>query len=147
MAGGGLATENPVELAMAPDVAVIVTLPAARAFASPAALIVATLVLEELHVTELEIFSLEPSVNVPVAVNCWVVPAVADPLAGVIWIELRVPSTSSGVLPLMAAELPVMVAVPCPTALATPEELSVATAVFEDAQVTELVKSCTLPSL
>ena len=83
-AGGGLTTENPVELATAPEVAVMFTLPAPSAFAVPAALIVATLVLEELHATELEIFSLDPSVNVPVAVNCWVVPAVAVPLDGVI---------------------------------------------------------------
>src|SRR5438105_10559756 len=96
--------ENPVELAMAPDVAVIFTFPAASAFARPEALIVVTLVFEEVHVTELEIFSLEPSVNVPVAENCWVVPAVADPLAGVIWLDLRRPPPRSGVLPLMAPE-------------------------------------------
>ena len=47
----------------------------------------------------------------------------------------------------MAPEVAVMVLVPCPTALATPEELSVATDMSEVAHVAEFVTSCMLPSL
>lgn len=56
-----------------PFVAVIVTLPGATPLTSPcvgiALLILARLVADELHVTRFVIFSVLPSVNVPVAVN------------------------------------------------------------------------------
>ena len=52
-------------------------------FARPPAAIVATLVLEEDQVTELVRFCVLPSVSVPVAVNCWVSPAVKEGFAGV----------------------------------------------------------------
>jgi len=48
----------------------MVVLPVPTLLAKPLAEIVATPVLLELHVTELVIFSVLPSPNVPVAVNC-----------------------------------------------------------------------------
>jgi hypothetical protein len=54
------------------SVAVIVVLPVAAAVASPEPLMVATLVDEELQVTEEVTFWLLLSPKVPVAVNCWV---------------------------------------------------------------------------
>ena len=50
-------------------VALTLLVPAANPVANPAAVIVATAVLEELQVTELVRFCVLPSVNVPVAVN------------------------------------------------------------------------------
>ena len=52
-------------------------------FARPPAAIVATLVLEEDQATELVRFCVLPSLNVPVAVNCWVSPAAKVGVAGV----------------------------------------------------------------
>jgi len=48
----------------------MVTLPAETAVARPEALIVATLVLDDVHVTEDVKFSDVPSLKTPVAVNC-----------------------------------------------------------------------------
>jgi hypothetical protein len=70
------------------DVALIVVEPPAVAVARPALLIVATAVVEELHVAVLVRFRVEPSLNVPVAVNCVVlVSVVAEGLPGVTAIE------------------------------------------------------------
>jgi len=44
-------------------------------------------------------------------------------------------------------EVAVIVAAPCPTAVATPEESTEATAGFVELHVTELVRFCVLPSL
>ena len=53
-----------------PCVAVMLVVPVATAVASPEALMVATLVVEEDQVTELVMLAVEPSEKVPVAVNC-----------------------------------------------------------------------------
>src|SRR5215468_12491874 len=55
-------------------------------------------------------------------------------------------ATVSPVLPLTAPSVAEMVVVPVATAVASPVELIVAAAVFEDAQVTWLVRFCVLPS-
>jgi hypothetical protein len=55
---------------MVPDTAEIVVVPAATGVAIPALLIVATDVAVELQVTDVVIFWVELSENVPVAVNC-----------------------------------------------------------------------------
>jgi hypothetical protein len=49
--------------------AVIVVVPAAMPVARPAEVIVAAAVFDELHVTELVIFAVEPLLYVPVAAN------------------------------------------------------------------------------
>ena len=103
---------NDAEPDTAPALAVIVVVPAATALPNPEALMVAIPVLEEVQVTELVMFTVVPSVKLPVAVNCCVVPVIAEPFPGVIWIELRLPSTSSGVLPLTVPDVAVIVAVP-----------------------------------
>jgi hypothetical protein len=53
-------------------------------------LTVATAVAEEFHVAELVRFCVFPSLNVPVAVNCWVAPLMIEGLAGVTAIEVSV---------------------------------------------------------
>jgi hypothetical protein len=53
-------------------------------------LIVATDVVAEAHVTEFVMFCVELSLNVPVAVNCWVLPFAIDGFAGVTAIDTSV---------------------------------------------------------
>ena len=69
-------TVIPVEPVIAPDVAVIVVVPVLTAVANPLVpavlLIVATAVADELQVTVVVTFWKVPSLNDPVAVNCWV---------------------------------------------------------------------------
>jgi hypothetical protein len=50
---------------------------------------VATEVVEELHLAVLVRFCVVPLLNFPVAVNCWVVPAAREEVAGVTAIETR----------------------------------------------------------
>ena len=63
-------TVSKVEPLIAPDVALIVEFPTPAPVARPAALIVAVVVVPELHVTVLVRFWVVPSLKVPVAVNC-----------------------------------------------------------------------------
>ena len=69
----------------------------------------------------------------PVAANCWLVPAAMDGLAGVTVIEIN--------------EAAVMVALPAATAFTSPVLETVAVAAEEELQVAVLVRSCVLPSL
>jgi hypothetical protein len=78
--------------AIVPYVDVIVVDPAATEVAIPLAVIVATEVLEELHVTEVVRFCVELLENVPVAVNCWVAPTAMLGVAGVTAMDTRVGS-------------------------------------------------------
>ena len=57
--------------------------PIAVAVASPAVLMVATVGVNEIQVTELVRFCVLVSLNVPVAVNCWVRPLGIEGLTGV----------------------------------------------------------------
>jgi hypothetical protein len=80
-------TVKPVEPVIVPDVAVMVVLPVLTAVANPllpaVLLIVATPVADELQVTVVVTFWKVPSLNEPVAVNCWVPPVVIEEFAGV----------------------------------------------------------------
>ena len=62
-------------------------------------LIVATLVLDELHVTDAVRFCVVPFEYVPVAVNCWVAPMLIEGFAGVTEIDVSVGFTVSWVEP------------------------------------------------
>jgi len=84
--------------------------------------------------------------NVPVAVNCFVVPTAMLEFAGVTAIETRVAEvTVSVAVPLIPPDVAVMVEVPGPVLLANPVASMVATEVEEEDQVTE-VSNCVLPS-
>ena len=63
-------TVSKVEPLIGDDVAVIVEVPTPAPLASPAALIVAVVVVPEFQVTVDVKFCVVPSLNVPVAVNC-----------------------------------------------------------------------------
>jgi hypothetical protein len=73
-----------------PSVAEILLVPAARAVASPPALIVAVPVVEDVQVTWPVMFCVLPPEYVPVAVNCCVAPAWIVGLAGVTAIDTGV---------------------------------------------------------
>jgi hypothetical protein len=77
----------PVEPEIVPDVAVMVVVPVLTAVANPllpaALLMVATPVADELQLTVVVRFWKVPSLNDPVAVNCWVPPVAIDEFAGV----------------------------------------------------------------
>ena len=127
--------------------AVMVAVPATLAVARPLLFTVAVVVLDELQVTCAVIFWVVESEYVPVAVNCWVVPAALLAVAGVTAIEDRVAAVTVRVavpdLPLKAA---VMVAVPATLAVARPLLLTVAVVVLDELQVTCAVISRLVPS-
>ena len=76
--GGGGVTAKVVVPLTAPEVAVMVVLPAPAPVASPPLLIVATFVAEEFHVAEFVRFCVLPSLNVPVAASCTLAPTTSD---------------------------------------------------------------------
>lgn len=124
------------------SVAEMVDVPADAPRASPAALIVATAVVAEAHVTWPVRFSVEWSEKVPVAVNCLGVPLAILGFAGVTAIDSRAGAVTVRIVdPLLPASVAVMVDVPVPSPVATPTCVIVETAVVPDAQVTWLVRS------
>ena len=80
-------TVRPVDPLIEPEVAEIVALPTPAPVANPVPLIVATAVLDEPQLTELVRFCVLPSLYVPVAVNCCVVPLAIEGFAGVTAID------------------------------------------------------------
>ena len=141
-------TVSTVEPVIDDDVAVIVEVPTPAPVASPAALIVATEVVPELHLTVPVRFCVVPSLNVPVAVNCCVAPLVIDGFAGVTAIDCNVAAvTVSIVEPEIDDDVAVIVEVPTPAPVARPPALIVATDVVPELHATALVRFCVVPSL
>jgi hypothetical protein len=130
-----------------PELAVTVVAPTATAVARPPLLTVATDGFDELQVAcEVRSFVV-PSENVPVAANCWVAPILILGVGGVRDMEDRVADvTVRVVLPEVLPELAVTVVVPKATAVARPLLLTVATAGFDEFQVTWEVRSWVVPS-
>src|SRR3954471_10810506 len=87
-------TVNAVVPVIDPEAAVMLVVPGAALVAKPCLsdelLIVATELASELHWTVEVRFWVVPSVNVPVALNCWVVPNGMEGIAGVTASETRV---------------------------------------------------------
>jgi hypothetical protein len=114
-------TVSVVEPLTDPKAAVMVLFPVATLVARPRALIVATADEDELQSTDAVRSCVLESLNVPVAVNCFVVPTAMLPLAGVTTIETSVAAvTVSDAVPLTDPEVAVIVAVPVPTPAASP---------------------------
>ena len=89
-----------------------------------------------------------PSLKVPVAVSCSVVPSMMDEFAGATAIETRIGGkTVSGSLSWTEAEAAVTVAEPTAWAVTNPVELTVAIPVGATDQVAESVMVFWLPSL
>jgi hypothetical protein len=126
------------------QVAVMVAVPVAAptVLIRPVLLTVASEVLEEVQVRSLEIFWVVLSERVPVAANCWWVPAAMLGVGGVRAIETTVAGVTvtanvEETVPqtLGVVQVPLIVAVPVPTVLTLPLLETVATAVLEELQV------------
>lgn len=154
-------TVRVVDPAMLPDVAVIVVDPAATAAANPL-LMVATPVLDELQVTEAVKSCVVLSENVPVAVNCCVVPLATEGLVGVTAMDTSVAGVTvivvdpdvlpdEAVIVAWPADLPVTY--PALLVICAPDKIvalvglsTIATAVSDEAQLTDAVMSCVVLS-
>lgn len=149
-------TVSVVEAEMVPDVAFMVVEPTpcdvASPFIPPALLILATVVAEEFQVTDDVRFCVVASENVPVAMNCFVLPRAMLWLTGVTVRDDRTAGVTTSVAGPEGTALndEVMVAVPTVTAVALPVEpavlLMVATPELDVAQVTKVVKVWVSPS-
>jgi hypothetical protein len=119
-----------------PVAAVIVVLPVASVVAKPAALIVATLVVDDVHVACVVRSCVVLSENVPVAVNCCVVPSAFVGFVGVTAIEDNVAAVMVRVVArLSAPTVAVIVVVPAASAVASPPLAMVAFVMSLDVQV------------
>lgn len=91
----------------------MVTTPVATEVAMPVAPMVATAGADEVHVTDDVRFCVVPSVKVPVAVNCSIVPSGIDTLPGATEIEVRIADvTVRFVWPETLPDVAVIVTVP-----------------------------------
>jgi hypothetical protein len=147
----GLVTVRTALEETVPEVALIEVLPIAIPIANPCApftLIFANEEFAEVHCTTEVRFCVLPSVNVPVAANCTVVPNAIDGLAGETASDTSAGAvTVSVVLPLTPETAAEMLAEPCALPLATPAFEIVAEAVFEELHVAELVRFLLVLSL
>jgi hypothetical protein len=128
--------------------AVIVVEPSVLLVTMPLLDTPAALVFDEFQVEELVTSLVLPSVKVPVAANCNVVPSARDALAGETATEVRTGAVTVRVaVPLTAAREATIVVEPCPLLVAMPPLEMVATLASIELQVTELVRSLVLLSL
>jgi len=159
MANAALAGVTPIETSTAcptlsvaepliePAVAVMIALPTPCPLANPPLAMLAT-VEDEVQLTKLVRSCLLPSLYVPVAANCWLVPLAIDALPGLTDNDTRTGTVTANVTePVTVPEVAVIVADPGSTLLAYPAAPIVATAGTDDAQVADCVKSCVLPSV
>jgi hypothetical protein len=144
----GALTVSNVDVLMLPDAAPMVLLPFTSEVARPVVLIVATVVVADVHVTVLLKFWVLWSLNVPVAVNCCVCPAAMVGFAGVIASERRAGGrTVKPVAPVTLPDVAIIFALPTLTACARPEALMVTNVVALELHVTDAVRLLELPSL
>ena len=141
-------TVSTVEPTTPPSVAEIADVPVPTPVASPTVLMVATVWVAEPHVTWLVMFCVELSENVPVAVNCWLVPLTMLGLGGVTEIVCKAAAlTVRMVEPLTPLNVALMVDEPLATPVARPAGEIAATVVVAEAHVTWLVRFCVELSL
>ena len=131
-----------------PELAVIVVLPTATPVATPVPSTLATTGADENQVTAFVRSSVLPSEYVPSAVNCCCLPFGMDEVDGD-----TVSAINTGGFTVSPAELwtapdvAVMFVPPRPIPTLSPLALIVATVFALDDHVTELVKSCVVPSV
>jgi len=114
-------TVSTVEPVIPAEVALMVAVPGSRLVARPVGLTTAVVGVFEAQVAVEVRFWVCESVKVPVAVNCWLVPNAIEGVAGVTAIETSAAAvTARVVLPLIAAEVAVMVVDPTPALVAKP---------------------------
>ena len=149
-------TVRVVEELTPPSVAVMLAVPTPEVVASPCEPawlpMTATVAGEALQVTIAVRLPDDPSVYVPVAVNCWDLPRSTLGTDGAILIETRTAGVIVKVaVPEIEPEAAVMVVEPVASDCASPavpgDTLMVATAGFDDVHCTEEVRSCVELSL
>ena len=129
-------TVSPVEPLTDPKVALMVVAPVATLAARPCALMVAAAELDDAHMTEVVRSWVLLSLNVPVAVNCLVVPTAMLEFAGVTAMEAKVAAvTVSDAVPVTEPVVALIVAEPVPMVLTNPVESTVATEGEDEDQV------------
>ena len=138
-------TVSTAVLLTVPNVAVMVVVPLPLGVALPVASIIATSISDDVHVTCPIRFSVVPSLNVPVALNCSVAPKAIVGLEGVIVIKLRVAFVTVTCATATSLEnAAVMVVVPGASPVTTPGAVeplpTVAAAVFDEVHVIEFVR-------
>jgi hypothetical protein len=136
-------TVSPVLPLTVPDFAVIVVVPlSVSAVTTPAAVIVAVVVFDELQVTVEVRFCVDPSLYVPVAVNCVRVPSGTEAFAGVTAIDSNTGAVTVNVVePLTPVTVAVIVVIPAAEPVANPPTGFSATVVFDDVHVAVAVRS------
>jgi hypothetical protein len=141
---------TPVPL-IVPKVAAIDDAPLAMLVATPAlpseSLTVATFAADELQWTESVMSCIEPSLNVPTAARIRFDPGgivTADGFTAMVTTAAEVTfKTDDPAIPFRVA---VIVVVPTAREVATDPEFTVATAALSESQLTDVVRSCALPS-
>lgn len=148
-ARAALVTVRVVDPVTAPELAAIVVVPTPVLVASPPLEIVATPGEEELQLTALVRYCVLPSLYVPVATNCCVWPLATKGAEGVTVMLCKTAEEITVKLaePLMAAEEACMVVFPADSPEAKPVELTIATTVLDDVQVTTFVMFDVTPLL
>jgi len=135
-----------VDPLIVPNAALIVVLPLATLDARPEALIVAAAGVEEVQTTDAETSWVLLSLKVPVAVNCFVELVGIVEFAGVTAMDTKVAAvTVKDAVPLTDPDVAVIVVVPVPVLVASPVVSMVATELAEEDQTND-VNSCVLPS-
>jgi hypothetical protein len=133
---------------MEPAVAVIVAAPTPPPVATPLVAIAATIVADELQLTPFVTSCLLPSLYVPVATNCWLVPFAIEALPGLTESDrsiggVAVKLVEFAILP----EVALILASPIAVATTRPLPSMGATAGESEDQLTEAVRSVVLPSV
>jgi hypothetical protein len=130
-----------------PELAVIVAAPAPTPLTAPPEATVATVEDEELQLTDVVRFCRLPSLKIPVAVSCWVMPKAMVEVEGLTAMEERVAEvTVNGAVPVTEPAVAAIIVWPEATLEAVPLEPMAATAEREVAQLTDAVRFCVLPS-
>ena len=148
----GLMVNVAVFEVMLEKVAVISVAPVAMEDASPVLLMVATLVLDDVHVTDDDMSCIDPSEKVPEAANCCFSPKGILELGGVMVIEDKTAGVTDSVADgeLTESKIAVMNVVPVLTDVTSPLVgavlLIVETAVFDDVHVAQVVRLWPDPS-
>jgi hypothetical protein len=136
------------EAVIEPALAVMVAVPTPAPVANPVLPMVATAIDDELQLTALVRSCRLPSLYVPVAMNCWLVPFAIEPFTGLTETETRMGAVTATVTEfVIAPELALMLVDPSMFAVTNPAAVTGATAGNEDVHATEAVTSCVLPSL
>ena len=114
-------TVRTVEPVAVPEVALMVAVPVAALWANPVLFTEATGTASEAQVTVDVRSWVLPSVNVPVALNCCLVPSATEGFAGVTAIDESTAAVTVNVVPpLIDPEVAVILAEPVPTLVLNP---------------------------